>query len=333
MPRITKKADLLAKFEEAMRLGGWSVLYLTHGGHPARYQVFRGAVSLTVKLYMWNISHGGKGRDPNEYRIQVTGFDHLDAGGADRTLVLGWWDDVGVFGGWDIRQHTAALGASPSMQISKPTLAQAMLTGFAPYVNQKGETAIAIRPDFMGTYVTFLEPLHDSGTIPAEAALLEKLSDDPDEVADDDIDDTVAEPRKFAIVTTKKALRDLDFNKRVLGAYEHQCAMCGVQLRLIDGAHILPVAHADSTDATSNGVALCALHHRAYDKGMVTFTPGDFAIHLNEPMLAKLKAEDRGGGLKAFRADLRPILTVPADKKDRPAKKLVALANELRGWA
>ena len=56
MPRITKKADLLAKFEEAMRSGGWSVLYLSHGDHPARYQVFREGVSLTVKVYMWNIS-------------------------------------------------------------------------------------------------------------------------------------------------------------------------------------------------------------------------------------------------------------------------------------
>lgn len=332
MPRLTRKADLLERFEEAIRLSGWSLLYLTKNQHPAKYRIFKDDISFAVRVYIWNISHGGKGRNPDEYRIQVTGFQQLTTEADTKTVILGWWEDVGVFGGWDIRQHLAPLGSSPSMQISQDTLLQAVLSGFAPYLNAKGETAIAVRPDFMATYLNFLEDLHDSGKIPAEAEILGKLSHDPDDVDDEDIEDTVAAARKHALVTTRRALRAIDFAKRVLGAYEHRCAMCGVQLRLIDGAHILPVSHAGSTDETSNGVALCAIHHRAYDRGLVTFAP-DFKVHLNAAMIATLKAADRGEGLKSFKNALRPAIQVPADKKDRPTKKNVQAANDLRGWS
>jgi putative restriction endonuclease len=217
-----------------------------------------------------------------------------------RNLILGWWEDAQVFTGWDIRQHTGPVSSSPSMQVKEKALSQALLTGFAPYINQKGETAIAFRPDFMGTYIEFLEPLHDSGKIPQEAAILEKISEDVDEVKDQDIDDEVGEKRRFAILSTKRALRALDFGRRVLGAYGHKCAMCRMQLRLIDGAHILPVVHEDSTDQTSNGVALCALHHRAYDRGLVAFDI-HLKIGINEKIIKKLEADDRAAGLKRLK--------------------------------
>jgi putative restriction endonuclease len=107
--------------------------------------------------------------------------------------------------------------------------------------------------------------------------------------------------------------------------------MCETQLRLIDGAHILPVEHAGN-DQTRNGVALCALHHRAYDRSLVTFGP-DLKVHVNAAMAKKLKSADRAGGLKDFEDRLRPILITPADKKDRPWKSFVVKANELRGWS
>jgi putative restriction endonuclease len=332
MPRLTRKADLLARFEEAIRLSGWNVLYLTHGDHPARYKVYKDGESYTVRVYIWNISHGGAGRSSKEYRIQVTGFSQFAPEPNGRTLILGWWEDVGVFAGWDYRHHKGTLGGSPSMQISEDALRQARLTGFASYVNQKGETAIAFRPDFAATYVNFLEPLHDSGAIPAEAEILEIISDDPDAISDADIEAEIGEKRKYAVIETKKALRANDFARRVLGAYGHRCAMCDVQLKLIDGAHILPVGHEDSLDTTNNGVALCALHHRAYDRGLVTFGI-NYMTYQNAKLIRELKADDRAGGLKEFAAAIKPMINVPPDKKDRPAPKFVTKANELRNWS
>lgn len=333
MPRLRRKSDLFARFDEAVRLSGWSLLYLSKLENPAKYQVYRDGRGGVLKVYLWNITPGGRNRPPDEYRIQPTGLPNerfeIEAGA--RTLVLGWWEDVGVFAGWDVRQHPGKLGASSSLQINEATLRRALLTGFAPYVKGNGETAIAFRPDFMGTYITHLEALHDSGTVPAEAELLDKLGDDPAEVKDEDIDAEVDEKRRFAIRATRRALRAMDFAGRVLGAYGHRCAMCGVQLGLIDGAHILPAAQPASTDQTSNGVALCALHHRAYDRSLVTFD-ADLTIHLNVNRIAALRASDRIEGLKRFEKALRPMLIVPPDKRDRPAPPMVKQANALRGW-
>ena len=330
MARLPKRL-LLGRFEDAIRQSGWNLLYLSNDSHPARYQVYREDRSHRVKVYIWNITHGGATRAADEYRIQITGIEKFEPDLNTRNLILGWWDEVAVFAGWDIRQHVGALGASPSMQVSEGALRQALLSGFAPYANRRRETAIAFRPDFVCTYIEFLEQMHDSGKVPAEADLLAKLSEDPDEVADEEIDEEVSSKRKFAVLSTKRALRALDFSRRVLSAYEHRCAICGVQLRLVDGAHILPVAHPDGTDQTANGVALCALHHRAYDRGLVTFD-STFDVRINEPLVEALVDVDRGDGLRGFRKALRPIILVPADRRDRPAAKFIQKANHLRGW-
>lgn len=326
-----KKADLLIRFEEAVRQSGWSLLYISKDTHPARYHVHRDGRGAKVKVYIWNITLGGKNRPAWERRIQPTGVGHFIQEVGGKTLVLGWQEDIGVFSGWDVRKHLGSLGSSSSFQTHEDALGKALHFGFSSYLKANDETAIAFRPDFTGTYMEFLEPLHDSGTVPAEATLLAQLSEDPDQVGDSDIEDEVEEPRKYAILSTKRALRAIDFNRRVLGAYGHRCAMCGLQLRLVDGAHILPVAHPRSTDRTANGVALCALHHRAYDRSLVTFDTL-FKVHINENTVLKLRADHRIERLKDFRAALRPFIFTPADKRDSPARKIVEQANCLRGW-
>jgi putative restriction endonuclease len=107
--------------------------------------------------------------------------------------------------------------------------------------------------------------------------------------------------------------------------------MCGIQLRLLDGAHILPVAEPNSTDETANGIALCTLHHRAYDRSLVTFDT-EYRIHVNEDQVEQLRQANITGKLEEFRAMLRNGLHLPPEKRDRPKEEFVARANELRGW-
>jgi len=333
MAQMTRllKPQLGRQIEGAIREGGWTSTRNNPSPHPFYYSLRRDAEREQVKCYIWNITPGGKNRPPDEYRVQPTGIAKFEPEAGRKTLVLGWWDDVGVFAGWDVRQHLKPLGKSSSFQIKEAALRQALLTGFAPYVKENGETAIAFRPDFMTTYIRHLESLHDSGTIPKELTLLSEMSDDPDAVDEAEIDATVAAPRKRALVSTWRALRDNDFRRRVLTAYTHRCAMCGVQLRLIEGAHILPVDEPGSTDETSNGVALCVLHHRAYDAGLVTFD-SVFKVHVSNSKCTDLTAAHHAGGLKQFKAALKPVMITPPDKKDRPAPASVKKANQLRGW-
>lgn len=331
MARLSKPA-LLHVFESSIREAGWNFLHLSpRGEHPARYQVYQGEKSFRVKVYIWNLTPGGQNRPEDEWRIQITGVDEFVPEPGARTVLLGWWDDVSVFAGFDIRRHLGPFGASPSIQLREPALRQAVVSGFSPHNKGNGELAIAFRPDFLGSYVEHLDALHDSGEVPGEVAVLERIGEAPERVAEEEIDREIAAPRRYAITSARRALRELDFRDRVLTAYGHRCALCGIQLKLLDGAHILPVAHPDSTDQTANGVSLCALHHRAYDRALVTFAP-DYRVQVNEEMVTELSNAGHDGGLASFRDGLRPIIHLPPDRRDRPDEGFVRLANELRGW-
>ena len=71
-----------------------------------------------------------------------------------------------------------------------------------------------------------------------------------------------------------QARRDPEFRMEVLRAYEYRCAMCGYDGRLdsvpvgLDAAHVQWWAYGGPDDI-DNGIALCALHHRALDRGVV----------------------------------------------------------------
>lgn len=71
--------------------------------------------------------------------------------------------------------------------------------------------------------------------------------------------------------------RDPAFRTRVLTAYEHRCAVCGLDLRLggvqiaLDAAHI-QWFQAGGPDSIENGLALCALHHKLFDRGAFTIS-------------------------------------------------------------
>ena len=289
MARLSK-AQLLNVVESALRNDGLNILHLSPpGSHPARYQIYRGQQSYRLCVYIWNLTPGGQNRPEDEWRIQVTGIHRFEPELGGKTLILGWWDDTGVFAGFDLSRHNVDFGASPSIQLRETALHQAVINGFAPHNKGNGELAIAFRPDFLPSYIETLESLHECGQANREIEILHQIGQDPDSLDDTQINENIDEPRRYGVVSTRRALRQIDFRARVLTAYSQRCAMCGIQLRMLDGAHILPAAHPDSSDGTDNGVALCALHHRAFDRAFVTFGP-DFRIRLNGGMVEELKS-------------------------------------------
>jgi hypothetical protein len=68
------------------------------------------------------------------------------------------------------------------------------------------------------------------------------------------------------------------FKFRVLQRYGPCCAVCDVRItELLDAAHILP-KHRKGTDDPRNGLVLCALHHRAFDRRFFGIEPETLAI-------------------------------------------------------
>jgi putative restriction endonuclease len=114
------KTELFDLVEEGFRLGGWSVLYLSpNKRNPARYVISRDDHRYRVKVYIWTVTHGGKGRASEEYRIQPTATERFDPEIGGKTLILGWWPEAEVFAGYDLRYHSGRLGSSPSFQIGE----------------------------------------------------------------------------------------------------------------------------------------------------------------------------------------------------------------------
>lgn len=310
---------------------GWSVLYLgSVDEHPFRLLVYGEQASYRVRVYVWHLTHGGGAARPkDEYRIQITGIDRFEQMPGEKTLVLGWWERMRIFAGFDVRKHMGELGKSPSIQIREEHLRKAHVNGFSPCDKGNQELAIAFRPDFFVEYVRSLEALHDFGQFAEDLAVLNVVAERP-EINDEEI--PVADStRRTTVISLRKRLRDSGFRARVLTAYSFRCAVCGIQLKLVDAAHIIPVQYESSTDETSNGLALCALHHRAYDQGLIALGE-DYSVLLSDKRVAYLKRLKQVEGLDEFRANLLPMILLPPSVSDRPHVEYIRIANRVRGW-
>lgn len=72
-------------------------------------------------------------------------------------------------------------------------------------------------------------------------------------------------------------VRDPKFRERILRAYEYSCAVCGFNVRLGNNLIAVEAAHikwhqAGGPDSEENGIALCAMHHKLFDRGVFTIT-------------------------------------------------------------
>ncbi len=88
--------------------------------------------------------------------------------------------------------------------------------------------------------------------------------------------------------------RDPGFRDRVLMAYEYCCAFCSYD-GWLDGAAVgLDAAHVrwwafDGPDDVANGLCLCAIHHKLFDKGVLGLT-ADRAIVVSARFVGRSQA-------------------------------------------
>lgn len=124
--------------------------------------------------------------------------------------------------------------------------------------------------------------------------------------------DLVEEVGLQLLLETKRR-RDPDFRNKILRAYEFSCAICGFNVRLghnliaVDAAHI-QWHQAGGPDIEENGVALCSLHHKLFDRGVFTIT-GDRQMLVAEEAHGTQGFEEwlmRFHG-KRIRSPIRPV--------------------------
>jgi len=80
--------------------------------------------------------------------------------------------------------------------------------------------------------------------------------------------------RAYVTVLTQRRVHQQSFRERVLQAYQTQCAICRLRHEeLLEAAHILPDGHPRGGPIVPNGLALCKLHHAAFDRNILGITP------------------------------------------------------------
>jgi putative restriction endonuclease len=323
MAKLTKK-DLMEKVLQAIQVEGWLPFVVKHG-HPFLVRATHpNGASVDFCTYIWNCTHGGHGRSAAEFRVQFTTPPKRDV--TSQTLLLGWHDDKQVFAAWDIDEHDGQSGSSSSAQIRENTLEDARESAFSVQVKEN-EIVVAFRPAFLIDYVLSSTSLHQGGPVHRDMALLNDL----DALTDAQIDAVPNVQRRNIIRTITTKYRAQKFRGAVLGAYGHRCAFCRVQLSLLDAAHILPVSAPGSTDEIVNGIALCKLHHFAYDSNLVSFDTS-YQIAVSKTRVAELQAASRHGGLAEFEAALNSSLHLPANLLHRPNLAYIKASRKARGW-
>ena len=82
---------------------------------------------------------------------------------------------------------------------------------------------------------------------------------------------------EFPLQISKWQRRDSNFRANILKAYEYKCAVCGFDVKLRHQPVALEASHikwrqADGPDTKVNGLALCSLHHKLFDRGAFTLS-------------------------------------------------------------
>jgi putative restriction endonuclease len=110
------------------------------------------------------------------------------------------------------------------------------------------------------------------------------------------------------------------FRRKILEIYDHQCAACGLRIRLasgndvsfIDAAHLLPWDRFHN-DHPTNGLALCKNHHWAMDRDLIAPAP-DHHWHVS-----KVLDPRRSNGEKELIELSGRTLLLPQDEAFHPA--------------
>jgi putative restriction endonuclease len=125
--------------------------------------------------------------------------------------------------------------------------------------------------------------------------------------------------RRYAETTVRTRLHQRVFRGQVLIAYRRECALCRLRhLALLDAAHIKEDRDGGEP-VVSNGIAMCAIHHRAFDADVLGLRP-DHVVEIKPDVLV----EHDGPTLQHALQELHGVkMSLPVHRRDRPNQELL----------
>ena len=126
--------------------------------------------------------------------------------------------------------------------------------------------------------------------------------------------------RRYGVSHSTVRLFQAHFRRSVLAAYRNRCAVCVLRERpLLDGAHLVPDREEIGEPRVSNGLSLCATHHRALDRDLLGITP-ELNVHV---FRERMEHPDEDAAEILTRYD-GASLRLPREPADQPDRDLVA---------
>jgi putative restriction endonuclease len=120
--------------------------------------------------------------------------------------------------------------------------------------------------------------------------------------------------RRYVTSLVRRRVHQAGFRARVIEAYRRACAVCRLKhVELLDAAHILPDVHPRGEPAISNGVALCKLHHAAFDQDIMGIRP-DLVIEISHRLLEEVDGPMLVHGLQGFHGEMIQVPRVTNHK-------------------
>lgn len=132
-------------------------------------------------------------------------------------------------------------------------------------------------------------------------------------------------PRSYLERIVQQRLHQPMFRGMVLRAYQVQCAVCRFRHgELLDAAHIIPDVQAEGHAVVTNGMALCKMHHAAYDGNFLGIS-GDYQVHINRELLDEVDGPMLRHGLQEMHGT---TIQLPSRRNLQPKRESLDLRFE-----
>ena len=265
-----------------------------------------------VRAYLFTVTRdrsASGARPPGEFKIQLIIKDQvrgtrgsLELQGA-YTVLLGFSPDFGVFVGWEARLYSH-FAYSANVQVREPLLIEARDNGWAvaPPRDLKGSTEVraAFTP---GNLLPYLRASREADhqaleDLWREAFLLSKAphySAESLPSRTSDLEKHIERARQR--LNTSRLSRDSKFAPRVKQQFDYSCAVCTVQMEIVEAAHIIPVNDPRGSDEVWNGLSLCPNHHTLFDARRLV-VQSNLSIVVDDETITFLKESGRASGIE-----------------------------------
>lgn len=137
------------------------------------------------------------------------------------------------------------------------------------------------------------------------------------------LEDTI---KRYIMVETSRRLHQPIFRATVMRAYGTRCAVCSLgHSQLLDAAHIVPDREEAGVAAVRNGLAMCKIHHAAFDAHILGIRP-DHVVEIRADLLEEIDGPMLRHGLQDVHR--RKLRVLPIVRNERPDASLLQVAYE-----